>query len=152
MSKDQEGTLVTFYEDIFPYVKGDVITLTDAEKARVDEQVKLRGTENGGYKSGSHQVFEAVTGSVEAMRQVASAERQAKARNEIDQSAVLEAQQTAVPEPANVDALGVVGTGEAQVVTGTPSVDVEVDNAQTAVNVGSDEGVNVTKVNGKKVK
>lgn len=142
--------LVTFVEDIFPHTKGSVVRLEDAELARVDVQIKLRNLDRGylaGDKSGRGHSNPADMRAEEAV-----ATRAAVRENEVDQSAVLKAQQDAVAEPANVDALGLVGSGETEVVTGTPSVDVDVNNPQAATDVGSGEGVDVAKVDGKKVK
>lgn len=138
--------LVTFKEDVFPYVRGDVVDLTPEEKARVDIIVKGRNYEAAAYVSGNKrdQVVTEVDDPGNARKQLAELDRAASQQNNIDQAAQLEAQRTAVAEPANVDALGLAQETPAQVVTGTqPVADVEVSNPQEATDLGSGEGADV---------
>lgn len=135
-------TLVTFNDDVFPYVKGDVVKLDAEEKARVDAMAKQRNLSNP-YTKGN-QAADTVDDTRTANEARARADREAAKTNAVDQAAQLEAQRAAVAEPANVDALGIQQETPATVVTGTPPVEgVEVTNPQEATDTSKAAGAKV---------
>jgi hypothetical protein len=139
---------VTFKRDVFPYVRGDVVTLEDEELKRVDQTIKARNWDDV-YVSGNKQVGRTVDGGPGADRQRALDARTAAVENNELQAATLQAQRDSVAEPANVDALGIAPEAPAQTVTGTKPADVGVKNPQEVTDLGNDAEPEVKKSNKK---